>query len=144
MSLIAKIKGRDNPLFLFLVLTGLALLVRYVIAMQDIAYLDRLFIPDDAYYILSISHSIVAGLGPSVDGVQLTNGFQPLISLLQLPIFLFGFNGDSAVVLAVYLSAFWGGLSTFCIRVFTHVSKQYSGSNFWLFVMGILPGDYSK
>jgi hypothetical protein len=42
---------------------------------------------DDAYYLFSIARNIAAGHGPTVDGLHLTNGFQPLLVLLYTPIF---------------------------------------------------------
>ncbi len=42
---------------------------------------------DDAYYLFSIARNVAAGHGPSVDGIHLTNGFQPLILLFYTPIF---------------------------------------------------------
>jgi hypothetical protein len=52
--------------------------------------LDAEFVPDDAYYTLAIARSIAWGAGPSADGISLTNGFQPLLALLEVPAFLLG------------------------------------------------------
>lgn len=127
----------DKPFLLFLLFASCAFLLRYFIAFQDISYLDRLFIPDDTYYILSLSRSMAAGLGPTVDGLHLTSGFQPLICLLQLPIFLAGFNGDRALIWAIYLSAFWGGLSTFVLGYLLHrlsgIRAAMIASFLWIF-----------
>lgn len=140
-----KIDLGQHPIRLLSLLTCLAFFVRYFFAFQELTYLDRLFIPDDAYYILSISRSIVAGLGPTVDGVQLTNGFQPLIILFQLAIFLLGFQGDQAVSLAVYLTAFWGGLSTFVLGylllVLNSIRAAVFGSVLWIFCPIIIQND---
>jgi len=114
---------QDKPLLLFLLLTAVSLLLRLFLASQDLSFLDQIFILDDSYYTLSIARSMAKGLGPTVDGLVLTNGFQPLITLFQLPIFLLGFNGDSAVVFAIALSAFWGALSTLIIGlILLHLS----------------------
>lgn len=56
--------------------------MRLLLACRSLPALDRLFVPDDAYYTLSIARSLAAGRGPSVDGVHLTNGFQPLLAFL--------------------------------------------------------------
>ncbi|PJE10099.1 hypothetical protein [Legionella sp.] len=140
-----KITIRHHTILWLSLLTCIAFFFRFFLAFQEIAYLDRLFIPDDAYYILSISRSIVAGLGPSVDGVQLTNGFQPLISLFQLPIFLLGFKGDKAVSFAVCISAFWGGLSTFVLgyllMILSSIRAAVFGSVLWIFCPIIIQND---
>ena len=66
-------------------LAGLA--VRLVVGLRDLATVDRLFVPDQAYYTLSIARSLAQGLGPTADGVTLTNGFQPLLAFLTVPVF---------------------------------------------------------
>ncbi len=73
--------------------------------------IDRTFLPDDTYYTLSIARNIAAGLGPTVDGVVLTSGFQPLIAILLQPVFWLGLDGAAAVRSAVLLSAAFGGLT---------------------------------
>ncbi|QDP72114.1 hypothetical protein FOG18_05800 [Legionella israelensis] len=98
-------------LFWFGILTLGACLIRFILASQDISVLDRVFLPDDTFYTLSIARSMAMGLGPTVDGFQTTNGFQPLIAFLQLPIFYLGYNGDQALISAIFLSAFFGGLA---------------------------------
>lgn len=145
MSLFRKTILIDKPFVIFSLLTCIALFVRYFIALQDLTYLDRLFLPDDTFYTLSISRSIVAGLGPSVNGIHLTNGFQPLISFLQLPIFYFGFNGDQALILAIYLSVFFGGLSTlilgYLLLNLSSMRAAIIGSLLWAFCPIIIKND---
>jgi hypothetical protein len=58
---------------------GLAL--RALVLSRPADVLDRLFVPDDAYYTLSVARSLARGLGPSLEG-RLTSGFQPLLALL--------------------------------------------------------------
>lgn len=48
--------------------------------------LDRLFVPDDTYYTLSIARSFARGLGPTIYGTHTTSGFQPLIAFLLVPV----------------------------------------------------------
>jgi hypothetical protein len=42
---------------------------------------------DDAFYYYQVARNIVAGLGPTFDGVHPTNGFHPLWLLVLMPIF---------------------------------------------------------
>ena len=65
---------------------GLAAALRLALASRDLTTLDRLFVPDDTYYTLSITRNLAAGLGPTADGVHLTNGFQPLLAFLLVPL----------------------------------------------------------
>lgn len=82
-----------------------ALVVRGALLVLPLDRIDQLFIPDDTYYSLAIARHIAASGLPSADGVIPTNGFQPLITLLEVPFFLLHANGDMAVFGAVLLSA---------------------------------------
>jgi len=69
-------------------LAALALLLRVAMVTKPLTLVDRLFVPDDAYYTLTIARSLAKGLGPSADGgATLTTGFQPLIAFLIAPVF---------------------------------------------------------
>ncbi len=84
-----------------LVVTGLAL--RIGVSLRDLDVVDRLFVPDDTYYVLSIARSLAEGSGPSVDGVHLTSGFQPLIAFLLVPVFSFTDDPDVPLRAALVL-----------------------------------------
>lgn len=99
----------------FGLITLLACAIRVILASQDLNFIDRTFLPDDAFYTLSIARSIAMGYGPSTDLIHLTNGFQPLIAFIQSIIFYLGYQGDQALTFAVFISSFFGGLSTFLI-----------------------------
>ena len=77
--------ARSRGGWIGLALLGLA--SRLAVACRDLDALDRLFIPDDTYYLLGIARSLARGLGPTADGVTLTSGFQPLLVFLQTPLF---------------------------------------------------------
>lgn len=68
-----------------LVVAALGTVVRLALSLRSSTYLDRLFVPDDTYYTLAIARSLARGLGPTVDGVHLTSGFQPLFAYLLVP-----------------------------------------------------------
>ena len=87
-----------------LVLAGLAL--RLALAARSLTVVDRLFIPDDSYYTLAIARSLAAGLGPSVDGVHLTSGFQPLLAFLLVPVFALSDDPDVGLRAALVLLSF--------------------------------------
>ncbi|HVZ38003.1 MAG TPA: hypothetical protein VHI13_01905 [Candidatus Kapabacteria bacterium] len=72
----------------------LLLLVR-----PDASFFSRPF-QEDAFYSLSVAHSLADGKGLSIDGVQKTNGVQPLVCFLDAP--LFAIAGDD-VALALRL-----------------------------------------
>lgn len=92
-----------------------ALCIRFAFLFQDLDSIDRVFLPDDTYYTLSISRSLATGQGPQIGGTTHTNGFQPLIAFLQIPYFWFSGDLDGGVKYAVMLSAVMGSLSTIIV-----------------------------
>ncbi len=71
--------------------------LRTAVFLRPLPVLDRVFIPDDTYYTLSIARSIAHGHGPTTDGHTLTSGFQPLIAFLMVPVYWVTDNPDHAV-----------------------------------------------
>ncbi len=94
-----------------IIAVGVSALVFLALVLQDFSHLDRLFLPDDTYYTLSISRNLARGLGPTTDGVILTSGFQPLITLLQIPVFWLTGNTYAPVRWAMIVSSFFGVVS---------------------------------
>jgi hypothetical protein len=76
-------------------LAGLGL--RIAILTRPLALIDRLFIPDDTFYTLTIARSLAHGHGPTVDGTTLTSGFQPLLGFLMTPVFWLTNSADAAL-----------------------------------------------
>ena len=100
-----------------LVVAAAALLLRGLLASRSSLALDRLFVPDDTYYTLEIARSIARGLGPTVDGVHLTSGFQPLLAFLLVPVLRFGASEEVGKVSLV---------SPFTERIYGAVPKRGS------------------
>jgi hypothetical protein len=67
-------------------LLALNIVVRALVAIRPLEYLDGLTIPDDAYLSLTIARNIARGFGP-LYGFSHTNGFQPLYVFLMVPAF---------------------------------------------------------
>jgi Dolichyl-phosphate-mannose-protein mannosyltransferase len=72
------------------------LVLRLALLARSLVVLDRLFIPDDTYYTLTIARSIAHGHGPTTDGHTLTTGFQPLLAFVMTPVFWIT-DGSSAL-----------------------------------------------
>ena len=85
-----------------IVLLGINFLTRFLIIIRPLEYIDRLLIPDDAYYAFTIARNIADGLGPLYT-LDYTNGFQPLYVFLITPIFWI-FSGD--IIMPVHASLF--------------------------------------
>jgi hypothetical protein len=66
--------------------TAAGFLLRAAVLARSLPVLDRLFVPDDTYYTLSIARSLARGHGPAADGHTLTSGFQPLQAFLLVPV----------------------------------------------------------
>ncbi len=81
--------------------------VHLAVAVTDFGTLARNgFLYDDSFYAFQIARNIAHGLGPTFDGVNLTNGFQPLYVGLLVPIFLIAGDGPALPVhLALAMSA---------------------------------------
>lgn len=77
---------RENPAW---GCAGAALLVRACFAALPLDRLDTLFFPDDTWYVLDIARGLASGAGPAPHGGPPTNGFHPLLALLQVPFFWF-------------------------------------------------------
>jgi hypothetical protein len=69
-----------------LAFAALAAALRVALVLRPIEAVDRLFVPDDTYYTLTISRSLAEGRGPTADGSTATSGFQPLLGFLQVPV----------------------------------------------------------
>lgn len=68
------------------------------------AFLSRPFI-EDTFYALSVARSIADGTGFSVDGVHPTNGVQPLVCVLDAPLFTIADGNREAALRLVYVLA---------------------------------------
>ena len=78
-------------------ITVLGFLLRAAVLLRPIGVIDKLFIPDDTYYTLTIARSMANGHGPTVDGHTLTSGFQALLGFLMVPVYWLSDNPDTAL-----------------------------------------------
>jgi hypothetical protein len=112
-------------------LTGMTLFLLafvYLIIEVPIEYLT-FYLSDDAYYYLKTANNIAIGLGPTFDGIGLSNGFHPQWMLLLLPIyFLIPQEPDIALRLVVLTQLFLGvGSTIICYRWIKDKLGIYSG-----------------
>jgi hypothetical protein len=123
-----------------LILLGIAL--KIFLVLQPAGFLVTNLISDDAFYYFLIAKNVISGVGTSVDGVNLTNGFHPLWLVILLPIFkLFGsgMTPDMAPIYATLgLSVILDGLVAFVIfrivsRYTMNVWLKFTSVAVWLF-----------
>ena len=102
--------------------SGLGLRVAFVV--RTLPVLDRLFVPDDTYYTLTIARSLADGHGPTFDGIRLTSGFQPLLGFLMTPVFWFTDSTDVGLRVDLVLLVV---IDTLTILVLAWVAYRLAG-----------------
>src|SRR5258708_7896479 len=53
------------------------------LALRPAAHVYDMPMTEDGYYALSVARNLAAGRGLTIDGIHLTNGFQPLFTILE-------------------------------------------------------------
>lgn len=112
--------------------------IRLVVAIRPLEYIDGLTIIDDAYLSLTIAKNISKGLGPLYSD-NYTNGFQPLYVFLMVPVYLI-FPNDliTPVHIALIISALFDTLTLlFLFKILSMICNTkwafYTLSAVWLF-----------
>lgn len=100
-------------------------LLRAILPFWGAARLDRAFVVDDAYYTLTIARSLAQQGIASVDGSEITTGFQPLLALLEVPAFLLGASPDAGLLwgLSLLLAA-----DTLVALLLARLASQIAGA----------------
>ncbi len=90
-------------------LTGLAFLLAAVLAalaLRPVAHVYDMPMTEDGYYALAVARNLAAGNGLTIDGVNLTNGFQPLFTLLQGAMFWLA-GGEEITAMRLVMGLGW-------------------------------------
>jgi hypothetical protein len=108
--------GFDRLQTQFQAASGLERWLAAAIALLAIAALTLALRPDatvflkplseDGYYSLAVARSLAAGHGMTIDGVTLTNGIQPLLTVLQAGLFWVA-GSDTLMALRLVLLLYW-------------------------------------
>lgn len=98
--------GRDTgSIWLFRAFAILAALALLALALRPAAHVYDMPLTEDGYYSLSVARNLAAGKGMTIDGVNLTNGFQPLFTMVEAGAFaLAGGNETLAIRLVLFFS----------------------------------------
>jgi hypothetical protein len=80
------LKKPKNKLILILIA---GLFIRLLISWQDVTLLVERIVLDDSFYGYKIAMNIASGNGLTYNGIDTTNGFQPLWVFIITPVFLF-------------------------------------------------------
>jgi hypothetical protein len=105
-------------------ITVAGFVLRLAVLLRPIGVIDKLFIPDDTYYTLTISRSIAHGHGPTVDGHTLTSGFQALLGFLMVPVYWLTDNPDTALRIDLALLVV---VDTLTIVVLAWIAYRFAG-----------------
>ncbi|HTP81852.1 MAG TPA: hypothetical protein VMQ11_02850 [Alphaproteobacteria bacterium] len=92
--------GWFRPLAWFLALVLFALVLR------PAAHVFDMPMTEDGYYALSVARNLAAGHGLTIDGQHLTNGFQPLFTILEAGAFRLAGN-DQVLALRLVMALGW-------------------------------------
>src|SRR5262245_57154945 len=98
--------------------------LRVAVFARPIGVIDKLFVPDDTYYTLTIARSIAHGHGPTVDGHTLTSGFQALLGFLMVPVYWLTDNPDTALRIDLVLLIV---VDTLTIVVLAWIAYRFAG-----------------
>ncbi len=124
---LASFSKKEQRILLLLSLT--TFLIRIPLLIRSHAELAVFPYGDDAYYIFSIAKQLALWHGPSVDGIHLTNGFQPLIALIYTPTFwLSGGDPWFAVRWSFVLGGFIAALFVWAIALLVRTIERSPAS----------------
>lgn len=109
----------------------IALVWRLVLVFKSETWLLTNLLPDDAFYYFVLAKNMVANLGSTFDGQELTNGYHPLWLWLILPIFKFFQNSTDAWQVIRATLVFSALLNTLTAIVIYLILNKYTASR-WL------------
>jgi hypothetical protein len=128
----------DDPRWVLGFVLAFSLALRLYYAWQPLSTLLQRGIADDAFYYFGIARNLARGLGPTFDGLHLTNGFHPLYALIITPFFyLFPASNELVIHLSLTLLVVCAVLATvpLCAAV-SRVTSGWAGlfaAVLWLF-----------
>ena len=85
------------------VLAAAALLL---LVLRPAAHVYDMPMTEDGYYALAVARNVANGNGITIDGTNLTNGFQPLFTFLQAGAFAVA-NGDEILAMRLVMILGW-------------------------------------
>lgn len=93
--------SKKNMLPFITIAAGALLQIGFLFS-HNILQLISNTLPDDAFYYFQPARNIVLGMGSTLDGVNLTNGYHPLWIFVLLPIFKFFSVGGTNDTVPIY------------------------------------------
>lgn len=140
--------GKNRAVVLGVLAAGM--LLRLYLASLDLKVLLPDLLSDDMFYYLKVARNIAHGLGASFDGINMTNGFQPLYALfLTLMYTLMEFTADAPIRIALAVLSIFDVLTGLVIYK-TLLVPQFGlsrrsallGMAFWVFNPFVISGTF--
>jgi hypothetical protein len=97
---------RDTSFRVIQVLTILVALVLLSLVLRPAGHVYDMPLTEDGYYSLSVARNLAAGHGLTIDGVNLTNGFQPLFTIIESGAFVLA-RGDEILAMRLVMLFSW-------------------------------------
>jgi hypothetical protein len=95
--------GRDTPFLVLQALTLVVGLVLFSLVLRPTGHVYDMPLTEDGYYSLSVARNLAAGHGMTIDGVNLTNGFQPLFTVIESGAFVLACGNEVLAMRLVML-----------------------------------------
>ena len=112
-----------------LVIILLILAAHFYVAASPVNSLMNWYRVDDAYYYFTTARNIANGLGSSMDGINLSNGYHPLWMLVCIPVFFFA-RFDLYLpfrILTIILGLFNAGSTILLFRLVSRLVSSAAG-----------------
>jgi hypothetical protein len=106
MASSSGIAGRDSSLPFIRALTVAVAAVLFALVLRPAAHVYDMPLTEDGYYSLSVARNLAAGNGLTIDGVNLTNGFQPLFTIVESGAFALA-GGDEILAMRLVMLFSW-------------------------------------
>jgi hypothetical protein len=102
----SDIARRDTSFRVIQILTIAVALILFSLVLRSAGHVYDMPLTEDGYYSLSVARNLAAGLGLTIDGVNLTNGFQPLFTIIESGAFVLA-RGDEILAMRLVMLFSW-------------------------------------
>ncbi|HEX2113301.1 MAG TPA: hypothetical protein VHM01_02755, partial [Alphaproteobacteria bacterium] len=106
MAASSGIAGRDSSFHVICALTIVVAVVLFTLVLRPADHVYDMPLTEDGYYSLSVARNLAAGKGLTIDGVNLTNGFQPLFTIIEAGAFALA-RGDEILAMRLVMLFSW-------------------------------------
>jgi hypothetical protein len=106
MAASSGIARRDASFHVIRALAVVVGLVLFSLVLRQASHVYDMPLTEDGYYSLSVARNLAAGNGLTIDGVNLTNGFQPLFTIIESGAFVLA-GGNEILAMRLVMLFSW-------------------------------------